>query len=232
MKAIVRAVLEQEWLILIRALIKVVPQFVMDGYKIFRPNLDAHFDTNIVLIVDVPGAGMANHVPIGGLYEQRSLPESLRQRIEAQRLVEILAVFHHAPRIKILCLQQLRKVVTAAVFRQAQQWKNIAPRLCPGISKEVSAHGPIWCYHLRPIFLRKPRPHERVKRKIKRTHLLPKPVHVSAKLLWRHVVSSAPQHAGIFEPHIAGALVRKLHEPRIPLAHGSADCVPPCPEFF
>ena len=69
MKAVVRAILKQEWLILVSALVKVVPEFVMDGNEIFIANLNAHFDTNIVFVVDVPGAGVTDNIAICRLGE-------------------------------------------------------------------------------------------------------------------------------------------------------------------
>src|SRR5256885_14572621 len=68
----------------------------MDGDEINIAYLQARLDPQVVFIIDVPCAGMAYHVAIARLHEQRSLPECLRKRREAHRDEEILAVLHHA----------------------------------------------------------------------------------------------------------------------------------------
>src|SRR2546425_3977036 len=75
---------------------------MMDGHEINIAYLQARLDPQVVFIIDVPCAGMAYHVAIARLHEQRSLPECLRKRREAHRDEEILAVLHHAFGIKIL----------------------------------------------------------------------------------------------------------------------------------
>ena len=67
MKAVIGAVLEQKRLVLVGALVKIVAEFVMHGDEIHVAHLDAHLDPQIVLVVDVPGAGVADHIAIRGL---------------------------------------------------------------------------------------------------------------------------------------------------------------------
>ncbi len=76
-KAVVGAVAEQERLLVVGALIEVVAQFVMDREKIFAGDLDAHLQAHIVDEIDIPGAGMAHHVAVARLDEERALPERL-----------------------------------------------------------------------------------------------------------------------------------------------------------
>src|SRR5213076_1033712 len=70
MESIIRAIYEQERLVLIRPLIKIVPQFVMNRYKILVANLDAHLDPDIVFVVDVPRAGVADDIAIFRLHKE------------------------------------------------------------------------------------------------------------------------------------------------------------------
>src|SRR5207245_6453092 len=121
----------------------------MDGDEINIAYLQARLDPQVVFIIDVPCAGMAYHVAIARLHEQRSLPECLRKRREAHRDEEILAVLHHAFGIKILGFQQ-RRHIYAAVFRKAEQREDVFSLLRPGIAEEDrkstrlnSSHGSI-----------------------------------------------------------------------------------------
>src|SRR5690349_14131070 len=207
-------------------------KFVMDGDKIFIANLNAHFDADVVFVVDVPSAGVADDVTIGWFDEERSLPEGLWQGCKSERLVEILAVLHHAVRVEIFCAKKFGEVVAAAGFRQPEQGKNIAPGLRPGIAEQMRGNRTSGRNDLRAIFLREARANECVERKIERTNLVPQSVDISAELVGGHVVAGAPEHARIFESQLAGALVRKINEASVPFAHGGADCVPSQPNVF
>ncbi len=59
-------------------LVEVVAQLVVDRHEVLGVDLDAHLDAQVVDPVDVPGAGVADDVAVGGLREQRTLPEGLR----------------------------------------------------------------------------------------------------------------------------------------------------------
>ena len=93
------------------ALIEIVAQFVVDGEEILAGDLDADFDAQIVGGIDIPGAGVAYHVAVARLREQRALPESLRQRRESERGEEALAVLHHLSQSAVL--RALRMAVTS-----------------------------------------------------------------------------------------------------------------------
>ena len=84
-ESVVGAVAEQERLLVVGALVEVVAQLVMDGGEILGGDVDAHLDAQIVHEVDVPGAGVAHHVAVARLDEQRAFPERLRQRRESER---------------------------------------------------------------------------------------------------------------------------------------------------
>src|SRR5262249_61191154 len=108
MKSIICTIHKKIWLVLVCALVKVMPQLVMNGDEIFIADLDAHLDANIILVVDVPCGRMTNNVPISRFIEQRALPKRWWQRIESQRLVKILSVLDHPTRIQIFRAQQFR----------------------------------------------------------------------------------------------------------------------------
>ena len=85
-------------LVLVGALIEVVAELVMDGREVFGRRLDAHLDAQVVLEIDVPGAGVADDLAILRPDEERALPERLRQRLEPERGVEALAGADHVER--------------------------------------------------------------------------------------------------------------------------------------
>src|SRR6185369_5655004 len=72
-EAVVRPILKEKRLVLVCALIKVMSELVVNGDEIFSANLNAHFDPQIVLVIDVPGARVTNDVAIFWLGEQRSI---------------------------------------------------------------------------------------------------------------------------------------------------------------
>ena len=65
-------------LLVVGALVEVVAQLVVDGVEVLAGDLDAHLEAQVVHGVDVPGAGVAHHLAIARLEEQRALPERLR----------------------------------------------------------------------------------------------------------------------------------------------------------
>jgi len=68
-EAVIGSVLKHEWLIFVGALVEVVSEFVVDGDEIGAAHLDAHLHAEIVLVIDIPRAGMADYVAVGGLGE-------------------------------------------------------------------------------------------------------------------------------------------------------------------
>ena len=63
-EAVVGAVAEQERLLVVGALVVVVAQLVVDGDEVLAVDLDAHLDAQVVVVVDVPGAGVADHLAV------------------------------------------------------------------------------------------------------------------------------------------------------------------------
>ena len=77
-EAVVGAVAERGRLLVVGALVEIVAQLVVDGEEILAGDLDAHLQAHVVERVDVPGAGVAHHLAVARLEEQRALPEGLR----------------------------------------------------------------------------------------------------------------------------------------------------------
>ena len=64
--------------LLVGALVEVVAQLVVDGDEVLAGDLDAHLEAEVVDVVDVPGAGVADHVAVARPQEQGALPEGGR----------------------------------------------------------------------------------------------------------------------------------------------------------
>src|SRR5580692_13160394 len=169
METIIRAVLEQEWLVLVGALVHVVPKLVMNGDEVDIANLDAHLDSQIVEVIDIPRAGVADHIAITRLGQERAYPKRIGQRSEAQGFIEAFAVAHHSLGIKILGLQQRSQIVTAALLIQTEDGEDVAPLLGPGIAEQVRGDWSVGRNDLRPVLLHQPGPNIGMQRKIKRT---------------------------------------------------------------
>lgn len=135
MEAIIGAVFEKERLLLIGPLVHVVAEFMVNRDEIDIANLQADFDAEIVLVVDVPGAGVADDVAVRGFGEQRPLPKGPGQGRESHGDEEVFRVLHHTAGIDRLRFQQFGQVVAAAFCRHTQQGINIAPFLGPGIAQ-------------------------------------------------------------------------------------------------
>ena len=63
-KAIVGATAEEKRKVAVRALVFVVAFLVMNGREIVRVDVDAHFDAEVLVGVDIPGACVAIDVAI------------------------------------------------------------------------------------------------------------------------------------------------------------------------
>ena len=107
MEAVVRAVAKQRGLRIVRALIKVVAQLVVNGREIVSLLLDAHLDAQVFQVINVPGAGVANYVAIAWLGKHRAFPKCLRKRGKAQGHEEAFTVMHHSQRFDLLGFQNL-----------------------------------------------------------------------------------------------------------------------------
>ena len=137
MEPVVGAVAEEERLLAVGALVEVVAELVVDGDEVLAVDLDAHLDAQVLVVVHVPGAGVADHLAVAGLDEQRALPERRGQWLEAERGEEALAVADHLLLVDLLRLQQLGEVVAGAGGRHAHEGIDVAPLLGPDVAEEV-----------------------------------------------------------------------------------------------
>src|SRR3546814_8115489 len=80
--------------------------------EIVAINLVAHLDTDIVLVVDIPGTGVADDLPILGLCDHRPGPKGFGQRRKSQRAVKTFTGFHHFQGIIALCDKQVANVIS------------------------------------------------------------------------------------------------------------------------
>src|SRR5262249_54717158 len=142
-EAVVGALAEQEGLPAVRALVDVVAQLVVDGDEVLARGLDAHLDAQVEVVGDGPGAGVADHVAVRGLAQQRPLPERLRQRLEARRGEEAFAVAHHLALVDLLRLQQRREVVAGPRAGYADQRVDIPPLLGPDAAGRGGGEDPL-----------------------------------------------------------------------------------------
>src|SRR5215475_5994954 len=67
-------------------------ELVIDGEQLFLLRLDALLDAYVVRAVQLPRTCMTLHISIARLFEHRSFPERLRERLKAERCVERLGL--------------------------------------------------------------------------------------------------------------------------------------------
>ena len=72
-------------LLVVSALVIVMPKLMVDGDKVAGVDLDAHFDPQIVDIINIPRACMANNFAVGWFQELRSFVEAFGKRRETER---------------------------------------------------------------------------------------------------------------------------------------------------
>ena len=71
-EAVIGAVRVQEGLLIIGALVEIVAELVVDGDEIVAVHARAHLDAQILVIVDVPGRGVADHLAVARLGDHRT----------------------------------------------------------------------------------------------------------------------------------------------------------------
>src|SRR3546814_5918388 len=72
-----------------------MPKLMVNGDEIVAVHLGAHLDPEIVLVVQIPGGGVAHHLAVARPGDLRALPERLGQRRKSQRGEKALAGLHH-----------------------------------------------------------------------------------------------------------------------------------------
>ena len=130
MEAIIGTVEIQKWFLVIRALIEIMAEFVMDRHEIARIDLSTHFDSQIIDIIDIPSARMADNFAVGWLGDLRALIKTRRECGETKRGIKALARLDHFERIIALGGQQRASIITnIASDRRTLAAKDlIAPR--------------------------------------------------------------------------------------------------------
>ena len=75
-EAVVGAVAEEHRQILVGALIEVVAELVVDRREVLVGRLDAHLDAQVLVEIDVPRAGVADHVAIARAARTATAPRT------------------------------------------------------------------------------------------------------------------------------------------------------------
>jgi len=107
---------------------------MVNGREILSRRFEAYFDPQIILEVNVPGAGVADHFAVARLGEQGPLPESGGQRLEAERLKKSFRVVDHPLRIYILCAQGGADIHAGIRAGRRKKRVDVAPLLRPHVA--------------------------------------------------------------------------------------------------
>ena len=188
-ETVVGAVAIQVAVVLVGPVVVVVAEFMVNGLEVLGVHVDAHLDAQVVLLVDVPGRGVTDHVAVGRLDEQRALPECLRQLGEAQRAEKGLAGLHHADRVKATLLQNRGQVVARARVRRRDQIVDIVPALRPHVAQQVGRNRAVLRHDIVAVGFPQPGAHVAVQRLVQRADLFPEAVQFAGKLRRVHVVA-------------------------------------------
>jgi hypothetical protein len=231
-EAVVGALAQDRRQRLVGVVVEDVPELVMDRAEVFRRLVDAHLDARVVHRVDVPRAGVTDDLAIARLGEQRPLPEGRRQRREAERGEEPLAVLHHVDRRDVARLEDAVEpdAAGAAAGRRRDQVEHVRPLLRPDVAEQVRRDRTVG-RHLVAVAFPQLRTDVRVQRHVERPQLLPQPVHLAGEVVRRHVVLGPPHRAGIRVAEFPGALVRQLDEARVVGLQRHRDGVPAFPDL-
>ena len=167
--------------------------------KSSRIALDAHLDAQVVLVVDVPGRGVAHDFAVRGLGEHRAAVEGRRQRREAERGEEALADLDHVDSASIFfCSISVGQVVADVAGALGRDERiDVAPFLRPHVAEQVGADRAGRGLDGIAVFLVELGADIGVERHVERLHFLPQPLGLGRELLGRHVVVRAPHRAGV-----------------------------------
>ena len=213
MEAIVRPRSEERILPPVGPLVVRVAQFMVDRREVLARRLDAHLDPAILVVVDVPGARVADDVAVRRLHEQRALPEGIGQRVEPEGTEESLAVADHFDRVDILTLQLSCQVNPRTDVVGCHQIDDIAPTLCPHVAEQVRGNGTVRGHDRRSVGIAEFRADQAVKGFVQRTNLIPEPVEFAPEGIGWHVIRRTPHRARIVEAEFNRSGVGNLDEP-------------------
>ena len=153
-----------------------------------------------------------------------------RQRLEAERGEEALAVARHLGRGDAPGAQDRRQVHRARASRRRHVVVQVRPVLRPDVAEQMRGDRTVGRDHI-AVALAQPGADVGVQREVQRPQLLPQPIELLRERVGRHVVLRAPHRAGVGESQLAGALVGQLDEPRVALLHRRRDRVPALPHL-
>ena len=89
---------KSERLLVVGALVEVVPELVMDRREVLGRLLDAHLDAQVVLVVDVPGARVADDVAVRGLTNSERSQKVCGSGAKPSEVKKRSPVLHHLER--------------------------------------------------------------------------------------------------------------------------------------
>ena len=157
----------------------------------------------------MPGAGVADDIAIGWARQHRALPESVRQRLQSERLEKPFAVLHDLFRRGLALLQDLADIVSGRRGGRRDQIVDVAPFLRPHVPQQVRRNHAIASLRGGAILLNQLAANVGVQLVIKRLDLFPDPLQLGGKLFGGHVVTRAPEHAGVGESQFARTGLRR-----------------------
>ena len=227
-----RAVLEQQRLVLVPEVVIHVAQLVVDGEQVFLDGLDAHLDAHIVGVVHVPGAGMALHFAVTRTREHGALPELLRQRRETDRGVEALRGARDLERVPFVRLEQAIGAFDAGLGIGLQQVVvDAVPLLRPHVAQQVNRDGLAVGDLVLAVFLAEPLAGVAVQALVQRLHLRIQPRGFLLEIRRRHVVTRAPQHTDVVVSEFARAFIGECGKALVLGAHRLCNGMPACPRL-
>src|SRR5438045_9051584 len=137
---------------------------------------EAHLEADIILRIEIPRAGVTDHLAVPRLHEERSLPERLRELLQAKRCEEALAVLHRRFGIDLLCGQESADVDTSGVRRLGgHDVVDIAPVLRPHVAEQMRGDQAVRRHELRAVLLAQLRARVRMELEIEWANLRPEP---------------------------------------------------------
>ena len=224
-----RAGLEQRLQIVVHQVVVDVAQLVMDGGELFLGRLDALLDPHVALHVQIPGAGVADHVAVARLGEHGFFVERRRQLRQADGGEEVFGGAGHALGTVVLRIQRAADVQIVALAGVGfHQRIDVAPLLGPHIAQQVGGDGAVFRHDV-AVLAAQAVAHIAMQRFIQRLDLTPKPLGFGLEFDRAHVVTRPPHLAQITEAQFAGACVGQFHEAHVVLAHGFGDGTPAGP---
>ena len=203
----------------------------MDGGEVLRRDLDAHLDAQVVDVVDVPGAGVADDLAVRGLRRTASAPRRSCGSGAKPSEVKKPSPYpdHLDARRSCGDFRISRQVVAGVGALRRDERVDVVPVLRPHVAEQVRGDRPVRRDRV-AVLLAQLRAHVGVQRDVERLHLLPQPVELGRELLGRHVVLRAPHRARVGEAELSRALVGELDEAGVARLDRRRDRVPAGPD--